>query len=211
MWTRRPRRSRPRPMPPWLVTMCLTIARPRPVPPVARERAGSTGRTARRRGRRSRLGDADALVGDRDLDAVGRASSSVLARGADRDPGAGAGCRRSRCRPGWPPRWPAGPRCRGPSARSAHRDDDLDPGLLGGQPGAVDGLVDHVDRRRPRRRPAAARRPARRDSSISSRDQPAEPGALVLHPAGEPARPPPGRRRRPAPPRPAGSARRPAS
>ncbi len=28
--------------PPWLLTMCLTMARPRPVPPVWRERAGST-------------------------------------------------------------------------------------------------------------------------------------------------------------------------
>ena len=28
--------------PPWLASTCLTIARPRPVPPVARERAGST-------------------------------------------------------------------------------------------------------------------------------------------------------------------------
>ena len=27
--------------PPWLVAMCLTIARPSPVPPVERERAGS--------------------------------------------------------------------------------------------------------------------------------------------------------------------------
>ena len=29
-------------VPRWLVTMFLTIASPRPVPPVARERAGST-------------------------------------------------------------------------------------------------------------------------------------------------------------------------
>ena len=27
--------------PPWLVATCLTMARPRPVPPVTRERAGS--------------------------------------------------------------------------------------------------------------------------------------------------------------------------
>ena len=29
-------------VPPWLVATCLTIASPSPVPPVARERAGST-------------------------------------------------------------------------------------------------------------------------------------------------------------------------
>ena len=29
-------------VPRWLVTMFVTIARPRPVPPVARDRAGST-------------------------------------------------------------------------------------------------------------------------------------------------------------------------
>ncbi len=28
--------------PPWLATTCLTMLRPRPVPPVDRERAGST-------------------------------------------------------------------------------------------------------------------------------------------------------------------------
>ena len=37
--------------PPWASTMCLTMARPRPVPPSLRLRAGPRGRTARRSGR----------------------------------------------------------------------------------------------------------------------------------------------------------------
>ena len=42
-------------------------------------------------------------------------------------------------------------------------------------------------RRRHRSRAGSGSAPCSRDSSISSADQPAQPGALVLHPAGEPA------------------------
>ena len=37
-----PGRLHSRTSPPWLASTCLTIASPSPVPPVARERAGST-------------------------------------------------------------------------------------------------------------------------------------------------------------------------
>ena len=58
--------------PPWLASTCLTIARPSPVPPVARERAGST-RKKRSKTRSLVLGgDADAAVGHGDLDPVAR-------------------------------------------------------------------------------------------------------------------------------------------
>ena len=59
--------------PPWLFSTCLTIARPSPVPPVARERAWSTRRTARRPFLVFAR-DTDAAVGHRDLGPVPRSA-----------------------------------------------------------------------------------------------------------------------------------------
>ena len=64
----RPGCDQTRTSPPWFCTVCLTMLRPSPEPPVLRERAWSTRKKRSKTRSRSSLRNADALVGDGDLD-----------------------------------------------------------------------------------------------------------------------------------------------
>ena len=147
--------------PPWLASTCLTIASPSPVPPVARERAGST----RKNRSNTRVlvlgGDPDAAVGDGDLDGVADAPARDRHRRLRRRVRDGVlqqvGQRGDQQRAVAVDREPDGA-----------VDGDLDAGRLRGQPAAGERLVARARRRRRRRARAAVRRPCSRDSAISS-------------------------------------------
>jgi hypothetical protein len=70
--------------PPWLASTCLTIANPSPVPPVARERAGST----RKKRSKTRFWCSGAMPMPRSVTAISTASPDCL---RETDTGVSAG------------------------------------------------------------------------------------------------------------------------
>ena len=189
--------------PPWLAQMCLTMARPSPVPPVARERARVDAVEALEDPGLLVRGDALALVGDGDLD------HAVDGTTADGDPGAGVG---------------VGDGVADEVADRGHQQVLVAEHLEVGRRTTRRSRSAWRRRRRgssrsPRarlrsRRPAAARAGCRRPAAGTGRRSPGPAGSAGRsRPAcgWRTAPPPPGRRWRRGPPRPAAPDRRRAS